>query len=271
MGLLGSSARPGPTPGAMMWLAGVGAAISMKLTSSIDDVVWLAPFLTHNESSAAKATNTAIYIAVCLTQTVVAMVIAYSGDSLVSMLTRNSEDAWSSEKILTVSAGGLLALYSVKLGYDYFMEDGEGENDTEEVKYNKVAVEEAAPHEDAEAQKVPLSQRGHTNDSAVDSTEESDAENQQKLHDSSRTQTLFVIAFLGSVDDLTLFVPMLVGKGFDMIQLVVGGFIAASIIVALCVFVGLCKPIADCLSAVPLAAIVITFAVMLLVKGFMLE
>ena len=29
----------------------------------------------------------------------------------------------------------------------------------------------------------------------------------------AQTQTLFVIAFIGSLDDLTLFVPMLVGKG----------------------------------------------------------
>ena len=31
--------------------------------------------------------------------------------------------------------------------------------------------------------------------------------------ESAQTQTLFVIAFIGSLDDLTLFVPMLVGKG----------------------------------------------------------
>lgn len=32
--------------------------------------------------------------------------------------------------------------------------------------------------------------------------------------ENAQTQTLFVIAFIGSLDDLTLFVPMLVGKGF---------------------------------------------------------
>merc|ERR1719390_369316 len=69
--------------------------------------------------------------------------------------------------------------------------------------------------------------------------------------DKERSQTLFVIAFIGSVDDLTLFVPMLVGKGFDVAQLVSGGFFAAVLIVLVCVFLGLCKPIADCLSRVP--------------------
>jgi len=75
----------------MSWFAGVGAAISIKLSSSIDDVVWLAPFLTNNTSSVARLHNAGIYISVCLTQTVVAMAIAYSGDSLVGLLTKKLE------------------------------------------------------------------------------------------------------------------------------------------------------------------------------------
>merc|ERR1712150_247994 len=99
-------------------------------------------------------------------------------------------------------------------------------------------------------------------------TEESEVEQQSV---SGRTQALFVIAFLGSVDDLTLFVPMLAGKGFDLAELMAGGFIAASVIVLVCVFVGLCKPVADFLSSVPLVAIVVTFASILLVKGFNMD
>jgi len=248
----------------IQWITGIGAAISIKLSSSIDDVVWLAPFLTDN--STAKLTNSAIYIAVCLTQTIVAMAIAYSGDTLVQKLTADNPNAWCSEKILTVGAGALLALYSIKLFHEYFTEGGDDEG-TElsscENNYNKVSMESG----DEEAQK-PLSTK------LPDSTFEEEGETKTELSDNEkgekdRTQTLFVIAFLGSVDDLTLFVPMLVGKGFDMVQLVIGGFVAASIIVVLCVFIGKCKPVADCLSAIPLAAIVVTFASCLLVKGFL--
>ena len=48
------------------------------------------------------------------------------------MLTRNSKDAWSSEKILTVMAGSMLALYSIKLIYEYATETEEEEQDTKE-------------------------------------------------------------------------------------------------------------------------------------------
>merc|ERR1712216_644982 len=86
--------------------------------------------------------------------------------------------------------------------------------------------------------------------------------------DKKRQQTLCVIAFIGSLDDLTLFVPMLVGKGFDPLQLMIGAFVAASTIVTLCLFIGLCKPVADCLAKIPLALIVAAFSMILLTKGF---
>merc|ERR1719247_657487 len=89
--------------------------------------------------------------------------------------------------------------------------------------------------------------------------------------DKERQQTLFVIAFIGSVDDLTLFVPMLVGKGFDFVQLMLGAFLATSLIITFCICIGLCKPIADCLAKIPLAAIVIVFATILLLKGFVFD
>merc|ERR1719198_1390366 len=85
----------------------------------------------------------------------------------------------------------------------------------------------------------------------------------------AKSQTWFVIAFIGSVDDLTLFVPMLVGKSFDIVQLMLGASCAAVTIVTICLFIGLCKPVADLISKIPLAFIVLAFAVMLLIKGFM--
>jgi hypothetical protein len=85
-----------------------------------------------------------------------------------------------------------------------------------------------------------------------------------------RQRTLFVIAFIGSVDDLTLFVPMLTGKGFSLAELMSGAFFATMAIVGMCVFLGMCKPVADCLSNIPLAPIVIVFSAILLVKGIFL-
>lgn len=238
-----------PARGAM--LPGIGAAIMLKLTSSIDDVLWLAPFLTRRERKVAKLRNAAIYVGVCLAQTLVATAIACSGDSLVSDLTKHIPGAWTSQRILTVGAAGLLSLYTLKLGVEYFHGDGE--------KESSETGERPQPQ--------PQEENGVEAPNASDLTQEL-VEVEVAQNESGRSRALFMVAFLGSVDDLTLYVPMLVGKEMDLIELLIGGFVAASAIVLLCVFVGLCRPIAKCISSVPLVCIVGAFAVMLLIKGF---
>lgn len=247
------------------WFVGFGSAYGIKLTSSIDDVVWLAPFLTANSSVTARMLNSAVYITVCLVQTIVAQLIANGGRAAVKYLTGGNKNAWTTEKILTVGAGCLLSLYSVKLTYEWIQECRE-EGEEEESK------EEKPKGYDQVSQNEEGIELGNRPPSAVDDQNgnlaEAPAASKGELE---RTRTLFVIAFIGSVDDLTLFVPMLVGKGFDPVQLMAGAFLAASTIVCFCVFIGLCKPIADCLSKIPLAAIVICFASVLLVRGFFFQ
>jgi len=331
----------------IQWLGGVGAAISIKLSSSIDDVVWLAPFLTSNVSNGQRVTNTAIYITVCLVQTAIALVIAYSGNKVVHYLTSGAKGIWTTEKILTVFACSLLAIYSVKLTYEYFTEEDEDsteEDKNDANKYQKpshqetegdpnarqlssrkrqVEIEHAV---DLEAGGAPRQtqgggppsarniQRGETEAAAggvpppVDIQGMKDngstgpggerrpsarlligslevepgnpqnatggaapAPERREKTEKNQSMTLFVIAFVGSVDDLTLFVPMLVGKGFDIVQLITGGFIAASTIVLLCIFLGLCKPVSDFLAKIPLALIVICFAIFLGIKACIME
>jgi cadmium resistance protein CadD (predicted permease) len=265
-----------------MWLVGLASAFGIKLSSSIDDVVWLAPFLTANQQSQTLMTHAMIYTGVCLVQTIVAMVIAYSGRAAVQAMTGGDKNAWSTEKILTVAAGSMLTLYSIKLTYDYIQEqnegaEGEGENqetDFEAGTYSQVAQDDyleayesdrpngictccskQEPNPVLVGPSEPFSTKDRMKGMEIDSPDK--GEEEMAKADKDRAQTLFVIAFIGSVDDLTLFVPMLVGKGFDLIQLMLGAFSAAAIIVLLCVFIGKCKPIADALSSIPLAAIVI--------------
>ncbi|CAE7221263.1 unnamed protein product [Symbiodinium natans] len=265
-------------PTLLHWCAGVGAAISIKISSSIDDVVWLAPFLTNNVSYFSRLKNISIYVIVCWVQTALAMCIAYSGNKIVEMLTRNSKDAWSSEKILTVMAGSMLALYSIKLIYEYATETEEEEQDTkedagQENKYAKVRPSDLEGGGELTPGRNESRQLYSARNRPIESPNAASDQERRMLDDkeSAQTQTLFVIAFIGSLDDLTLFVPMLVGKGFDFAQLTIGALTAASLIVIICLFVGLCQPVADCISRIPLFAIVVAFATLLLVKSFTME
>lgn len=191
-----------------------------------------------------------------------AMCIAYSGNKIVDYITRNDKDAWSSEKILTVLAGSMLAIYSVKLLHEWWTESDENDDgDVEQGNYGKVNPDGVdTDMEDGEL--TPMYRKPQHGDNEIDT--QSKAASQKE---NAQTQTLFVIAFIGSLDDLTLFVPMLVGKGFDFAQLLIGAVTAAGLIVTICLFVGLCQPVADCISRVPLFAIVVGFAVLLLTKS----
>ncbi|CAJ1423510.1 unnamed protein product [Effrenium voratum] len=257
-----------PSP-ILHWAAGVSAAISIKISSSIDDVVWLAPFLTNNVSKLSRIRNVSIYVAVCLVQTMLAMCIAYSGNKVVEILTRDAKDAWSSEKILTVLAGSMLAVYSVKLLHEWWNETDDGDENTkedagDENKYSKVSPGdqelgiggEISPSRQ-QSRQLMASARNRPIESA--NADVSWMEAHVRAAESAQTQTLFVIAFIGSLDDLTLFVPMLVGKGFDFMQLSIGALTAAMLIVIICLFVGLCQPVADCISKIPLFVIVVTW------------
>lgn len=189
--------------------------------------------------------HAAIYISVCLAQTGLAIAIFYSGDFLVGLLTKHAKNAWSTEKILTVFAGSMLAVFSVKLLYEY-IQKLRGEGETSEEAGAQTVADEEAPREVA---LVSGEQQGEP----------------RKKWD------LFTTAFLGSLDDLTLFVPMLAGNGCDVAQLLIGGVIAASAIVLICALIGSNKRVANLLSRIPVAAIVVVFAVTLLVKGALMQ
>jgi len=305
-----------------MFSAGPLSAIAIKLTSSIDDVLWLAPFLTTNVNSTVRWQNAVIYLSVCMIQTVVAMIIAGSGSEAIAWMTANDKHAWSTDKILTVIAGSLLAVYTVKLTYEHFYGDDDAESvdegktnsvDSErneetasiskditaasemelglpcllaskgvaqnstllekdgfhEMKFHDVSLNSTGFHD---ASLSPNSRQMQENKRLIIESPTQDDDVQNNLSaDKKRQQTLFMIAFIGSIDDLTLFVPMLVGQGFDWLQLMCGAAMAGSTIVMLCLFVGLCKPVADFLASIPLALIVGSFSMVLLTKGLLMQ
>merc|ERR1712048_987010 len=116
-----------------------------------------------------------------------------------------------------------------------------------------------------------------SNGTRSSSLEKSEQQSDQDQHEKDgqgeqrSCQKLFAIAFIGSIDDLSLFVPMLVGKGFGGTQLILGALIASIMLVLMCLAIGLCKRVADCLAKIPLACIVYAFAASLLVKGILMD
>ena len=81
--------------------------------------------------------------------------------------------------------------------------------------------------------------------------------------DTSSMRTLIVVAFCGSFDDLTLFVPMLAGGAIGPLALVTGALAATGLVVLLCLFLNLFSRVSTA-SENPLVAIIVLFVYLVL-------
>lgn len=228
----------------LSWFLGMFSAVAIKLTSSIDDVVWLAPFMAVSRRQQIK--HAIIYVWVCFFQAVLALAISHAGETGLNALS-TSNRGWSSDKILTIAAGGSLVLYGLYLAYEFCLEGRR--IDTEELR--------GFIHE-KESQFSAIEEREKAYGAAWRARELS-------------TQSLFIISFLGSLDDLTLFVPMLVGRAMSWVQLMIGTLFAATSIITVCIFLAMCKPVAAFFQRLPLYAITLVFASFLLIKGLLMN
>jgi hypothetical protein len=270
--------------------SGVSAATVVKLTCSLDNLLWLSTFLTPKHSRKQRTQNALIYTLVNLLQTCLAYLISTFGQEVMESLLGDSEDRMSADRILTLISASALLVYSIVLAKEYYYKNYGGddyslvhntyrdndafseksdkrEDDSEEdgngVRPNPQDVEEGN-------MVLPLEIEGARDSDSSDSSSDGDM-NEQVGDGSSQSgkesRSLAVIAFLGSLDDLALLVSMLVGKAFGIVEFIFGAMISALAIILICFFLTKCKLVADTLEKIPLVLIVTAFCVVLLTKG----
>ena len=105
----------------------------------------------------------------------------------------------------------------------------------------------------------------------LEAQSDDDDDDDEEEMDTSSMRTLVVVAFCGSLDDLTLFVPMLAGGAIGPLALVTGALAATALVVLLCLFLNLFSRVSDCLQKIPLVAITSCFFVYLVLKATVLS
>lgn len=80
---------------------------------------------------------------------------------------------------------------------------------------------------------------------------------------------LFVVAFCGTLDDMTMFSAVILGKSIMMFSLVCGSMLATCIILAACWQISLYKPFADCIQKVPMWCLLSALSLYILVGGLL--
>lgn len=269
-----------------VFVAHVISAFSLKLVSSLDDVIWLASFFTPEKSRPQRLWNAATYAAICTLQAVLAWTIAVFGESGTALLMRRTGlTSVSPDQVLTLGAGLTMAVYACVLFRDELRARASGAPkgpsvvalDIELAKTHARLCDAAGEDDDARLDDQDL----NDDDEGEDELDAYTANGfvAVALDDGGPTavaspvlerpsRSLAIVAFLGSLDDLSLFVPMLVGHALSVVELITGAAVATCLIILICVALNRVARIARCLQAVPLVVIVAFFAFYLVLRSF---
>eukprot|EP00656_Telonema_subtile_P005180 TRINITY_DN12354_c0_g1_i1.p1 TRINITY_DN12354_c0_g1~~TRINITY_DN12354_c0_g1_i1.p1 ORF type:complete len:228 (+),score=77.72 TRINITY_DN12354_c0_g1_i1:132-815(+) len=120
--------RLSPPMAAGEWVVFCLLAVLTKLSSSVDDVAWLLPYIN------AKAAGLNALLYVFLMECVVGLAIAAGIGGRQAMSSIVSEDGyWNTERVLSLVSGCLLTVYAVYLFYDWWteLEDDDDNSDNE--------------------------------------------------------------------------------------------------------------------------------------------
>ena len=292
---------------AAAWALAVGAAVLIKLSSSVDDVAWLLPFIAQPQ----RWTNfrrAAQYVTTMLIVGCVASAIATGGGAAVSAATGANSD-WQAERVLGLISGLALALYGLYL-FKGWWDDRQEERLARKVAEEQVSAPrsepsrsrvvaplpaghglpaepvdqvrafdevdvEAAPAgvilSEAAAKRANHSRPIARAELAAPAPAASSPDGDTNAPTELTARRLFVVSVLGSLDDLAVQISLLLAGTFTVAQLLVGLVIGSSLVVCFCLFVTLFKPLTALIQLVPLFAVVFAFAIYTLVAVSLFE
>ena len=124
-------------------------AIVAKLMTSIDDLIWLVPFVSEPKEISKRIIFGIVYIIVMSILNILAIIVASVGESVLKYFAENNE-YWDGDRILSVVAGTFLLVYSLYLFCDwrnkkneieYFKTDTDGyESETPNMLSNSMTI-----------------------------------------------------------------------------------------------------------------------------------
>eukprot|EP00658_Telonema_sp_P-2_P012778 TRINITY_DN14866_c0_g3_i1.p1 TRINITY_DN14866_c0_g3~~TRINITY_DN14866_c0_g3_i1.p1 ORF type:complete len:127 (-),score=42.06 TRINITY_DN14866_c0_g3_i1:17-397(-) len=102
------------------WVALCGIAVVTKLSSSVDDIAWMLPYMKTLE----WPVNAGLYVLLMECVVGVAVALSYGGREAVQSVL-SDDGYWNSERVLSLVSGVLLTGYAIYLFYDWYTEEEE--------------------------------------------------------------------------------------------------------------------------------------------------
>lgn len=263
----------------------------VKIVTSLDDLVWLSPFVAivalpqqNNTSPHRERCKVAgVYVMISLGISTLALVLATMAIHGVTRLFGNDDDenarnsSTSASMILNLVASLCIAMLAWKEWKD--SRDDQDDDDESSDKENDDEAWMADPPDESTRlllvdNQSDIEQQQHQHkeeedegkDDTIATTPSERAYRRHVLVD------LMVVGVLGQLDTLAVFCSVLVSRGpasMDVTAVFVGSLGAAVVILACAYFITLLRPLTMCLQSVPLWAILSLIAVWIFVQAFL--
>ena len=251
-------------------------SILTKLSSSVDDVAWLLPYINSERS----LVNATVYSLLMQAVVWTSVLLSFVGKEAISSLVDNNT-YWTAERVLGVASGVLLTLYSIYLFWDWYTsDDDDTDNDVNksaEQAQDDSLPPEFFPSETAEMEQTVVQMEETTEAVPLPEIPEEVAldnknTNDDTLHETEKetptTTSLVTVALLGSMDDLSVFFGLLLAGTFEPASLSLGVLIGSGLVLLFCKAATFAKPAVWCLERVPLWVIIGCFAAWTFVSAF---
>jgi len=273
----------------------ITSAFLLKLTTSLDDLLWLSPFLSLSPSVKNKFTHSIVYFIVCIFVTIVAFIF---GTTLLTLMSHGDEvipGYWNPERFLSILSSSVL-LYIARNEYLEWLEDnGDSQEGTEREVLLPTTIEtgglciddtSSSPkrrHSDPDAdnsistmpESQSLTEPGMNNDDSVDSEDE---QIRAKIEEASKSLKRFIaVCVMGTLDDMIVFSAFVAGGGIYSIQgigqcytaLFVGTTCAALLIVTISWFFSEIECFKRAVRSIPVWGLLTGVGVYILVMGLL--
>lgn len=246
----------------------LGATLTVAATTA-DDAIWLVPYTSPSLPSCTRIIHAALFVSTLELLACCCVAVA-SGLQWVVVTTDDGED---NESSMEGKGDEEIVLGSIGAGICYVIAL---------VLYFRKCLKRRSQTASLDASHRAMTHRSHDKYGSVDNSgahglsgddsEQSRVlpESEQYLADEDRVPSQSspwaVITFttLGALDEVSYFPSLLLGKIFTPLELCLGTFFAACIIlIGLTLFLSRCKPVLNWLNRIPLYGIVLTFALVL--------
>ena len=260
MGRIDRHHRPSHHTAAAMFAARLAGATLMVAATTADDAIWLVPYTSPSLPTCTRIIHASLFV-FTLEFLACCCVIVSSGLHWAVDANYNDGNTWDVQLVLSSIGAGIC--WAIALGL-YIK------------KWLKRRRRAAAR---VELQRRTTQQAGNTYGSISEHSEEGNNARNEEEEDpeqsdgvSSEPSPWAVISFttLGALDEVIYFPSLLLAKMFTPLELCLGTFFAANIIlIVVTLFLSQCNPLLQWLDRIPLYGIVSAFAVVLTIGVIM--